>query len=179
MKFYFLILFTFIIQWASAQYLTGIATEWSDSFAEWNLFTDDDNLEGELEMRWKMQNDLTDWQYRLGDQTGRIKLKWRDNPNEWEIRGDNEIITARTLWNNKFREWRIKSKDTQFTLRCKYGNTIDEWEIRNSSKGSFEIYTNWEGDPRDWIIEDNLDESVSLATKMAMVFIATFHSIPR
>ena len=169
----------FLFQSTQAQYLAGIATQWSDSFAEWTIFTEEEDQEGELEMRWKTQNDWTDWQYRLGEETGRIKLKWKDNPNEWEIRGNNEIITARTLWNNQFREWRIRNGATQFTLRCKYGNVTDEWELRNSSKGNFVIYTNWEGDPREWIIVDELDESVSLPTKMAITFIAIMHSIPR
>lgn len=177
------LLFTFLCACicisAQAQYLTGLATKWSDSFSEWTIFTDDESVEGDLEMKWKMQNDVSEWQYRIGEEIGRIKLKWRDNPNEWEIRGNNQIITARTLWNNQFREWRIKGNGTQFTLRCKYGNTTDEWELRNSSNGIFEIYTNWEGDPREWNIVDELDESIGLPMKMAIVFIATFHSIPR
>ena len=92
----------------NGQILNGIATKWSDTFSEWVLFVDIDGeeVEGELRMRWPSRNDWTEWNYRLEEETGTIKLKWRDNPNEWELRGDNEVVTARTVYNNSFREWR-------------------------------------------------------------------------
>ena len=173
---YALLLFCFFTINVQAQYITGIATNWSDSFSEWTIYTDDEDLEGELRMRW--QNDWTEWEYRIGEAIGRIKLKWKNNPNEWEIRGDNEIITARTLWNNNFREWRITDNSTQITLRCRFGNTFDEWEIKGS-KGTLDVFTAWEGDPREWNIDDYMDEDVGLPMKMAIIFIATFHSSPK
>ena len=161
------------------QYLTGVATKWSDEFTEWRLFTDTEEEEGELKLRWITRLDWTEWQYRVGERFGSIKLKWNNNPNEWEIRGDSETVTARTLWSNNFREWRIRSGSIQFTLKCRYGNVIDEWQIQDSEYGAFQMYTNWEGDPRDWIINDELDERVPFTVKMAMAFIVAYHSFPK
>lgn len=164
----------------TAQVLTGTATEWSDSFREWNLYTLDDAQNGELRLRWSTGDDWTEWNYRLDDHNGGIKIKWRNNPNEWEIRGENVIVTARTLWNNDPREWRISGPDgRQFTLKCKFGNQTDEWSIADERFGYFGMYTTWEGDPRDWVIVDELFEEVTFPEKMAMVFIVLYHSTPK
>jgi len=162
-----------------AQYLTGIATAWSDSFVEWQLFSDEEEVMGNLKMRWPTRNDWTEWDYRLGDEFGTIKLKWKENPNEWEIRGDNQIVTARTVFANDFRQWRITDNSTRLTLQSKYGNRWDEWAIKEVTYGNFQIYTNWEGDPREWIIVDEFEDEISFPMKMAIVFIAVFHSSPK
>lgn len=163
-----------------AQVLTGAATKWNDSFREWSFYTLDEDEEGELRLRWSSGDDWTEWNYSFNDFIGSIRIKWRDNPNEWEIRGNNTIVTARTLWNNDPREWRISGpKGRQFTFKSRYGNQFDDWLITDERFGFFEIYTNWEGDPRDWVIVDELSEEVSLAEKIAMMFIAIYHSTPK
>ena len=47
-----------------AQWLTGIGSKWNDSFIEWALFTEDEEVEGSLEIRWKRQLDFSIWEYR-------------------------------------------------------------------------------------------------------------------
>ncbi len=163
---------------APAQVLTGVSTKWSDSFREWIIYTDEEGVEGELRQRWAANDDWTEWEYRLGDVNGTIRIKWRDNPNEWELRGGNEIVTLRTRWPNDSREWRIEGKG-RFILKSRFGNIRDEWMLENSRLGAFGMVTNWEGDPRDWSIHDDLDESVSLPTRMAMVFTVVFNSVPK
>lgn len=162
---------------AKAQYLTGIATRYNDSFVEWNFYTDLEEEEGELRLRW--DNDWSEWDYRLEDNSGSIKLKWKDNPGEWELRGNNRIVSARILWNNDFTEWRITDNSISLTLASKWKNLFDEWKIRESSHGNFEMYTNWERDPRDWTIIDELDDEVSYEMRMMLMFIVVFHSSPR
>ena len=163
---------------AQAQVLTGVGTRWNDSFAEWIIYTDDDDIQGELRQRWAMNNDWTEWQYRIGEQTGTIRVKWKQNPNEWELRGSNEIVTIRTRWSNDPREWRITGSHN-FIIKNRYGNVFDEWQIEEDDYGYFGMITNWEGDPRDWTIYDELDESVSLPTRLAMVFTVIFNSSPK
>ncbi len=170
----FLIASPFIL---TAQYLTGIATYYSDSFVEWQLFTEVEDEIGELKLQW--DDDWSEWDYRLNETFGNIKLKWKDKPDEWELRGNNKIVLARTLWRGDFTEWRITDNKTTFTLQSKWKNQFDEWRIRSSKHGSFEMQANWEQDPRDWNIFDDLDEDVSYEMKMMMVFIVVFHSSPR
>lgn len=162
-----------------AQVLAGAATRWNDSFSEWIIYTDTEGGEGELRLRWAMTDDWTEWQYRLGESTGTIKLKWREDLNEWEARGDNHIASARTVWRGNFREWRITDGQHTLTLSSRYGNIWDEWTVRSSSAGQFEMYTSFEGDPRDWVIVDELEETVPLATKMLMMHVVLFQSTPK
>ena len=162
-----------------AQYITGIASKWSDDLSEWEIFTDDEEVVGELKMRWQLQGDPSEWDYRIGEEIGTIKLKWKNDPTQWEIRGYDEIVTAKMLWSNDIREWRISNNKTSLTFKTRYGNVFDEWRVREDDYGNFEIVTRWEGDPREWEVFDELDEDLSLEMRMALVFIAVFHSIPK
>lgn len=161
------------------QVLTGVATKWSDSFKEWSIFTDVEEEEGSLNLRWIINDDWTEWEYRLGEQFGRIDTKFKDNINQWEVRGDNQIITLRTLWRDNFREWRISDNEVQLTLKCRFGTVYDEWILTDESNGFFGMYTLFEGDPREWEIVDELDESVSFPMKMGLIFLVIYHSKPR
>ncbi len=166
------------IVFCCAQTITGIATRWSDAFSEWVIYTDQEDIDGELSLRWPNDNNWTEWRYRIGEETGTIRVKWPGDPNEWELRGGNRIITMRTVWNNDRRHWRISSRQT-FTMRSRYGNTWNEWLLERNTAGTFEVVAAWENDPRDWNVYDNLDASVDTYTKIAMLFIAIFNSVPK
>lgn len=173
------LLFIFFSASLYGQYLAGLAAVWNDKLDEWELYTEDEDDLGELRTKWSLSTEWTEWDYRLGDEVGSIRQKWRNNPNQWEVRGSNEIVTAQTVWNNDFREWRISDGENQLKLRRKYSNVIDEWEVDSEDLGFFEMFTQWEGDPREWSITDELDEGLSFPMKMAIVFIVMYHSIPK
>ncbi len=172
----FLLFFTFICK---AQFITGISTKWSDDFIEWIVYTDDEDLEGDITMRWQMQRDWTEWDYRLGDETGSIKLKWKGDPNHWELSGGDELITIRTLWKGDPSEWRITNNSKSITLKRRWNNNFNEWQLKNGKYGEFDMITNWENDPREWVVEDDLDDDISIHMKMAILFIVTYHSSPK
>lgn len=161
----------------TAQTLTGVETRFTDTFSEWRLYAGEE--EGELRRRWQTGEDWTSWDYRLGSHSGQVNLKWTGNPNEWEIRGDNHTVTARTIWNGDFREWRITGPEYRLELRSRYKNILEEWSMEKEGAGYFGMYTAWEGDPREWVIVDELDESVSFPVKMALVFLVLHHSTPK
>ncbi len=173
------LLFLAIPLLAPAQWITGMRTYYSDDFREWIIYTDDEEVEGELAMRWKYQNDWSEWDYNIGDLSGTIRATFRNDPGQFEIRGDGNTVTARRLFSTDFREWRITDNNTSFIFKAKWGNSLNEWTTRDDKNGTFEMSTEWENDPRDWIIEDDMDEEVSLQAKVAMVFIAMYHSSPR
>lgn len=180
----------------SAQTLSGVSTRWSDSFVEWELFatlTDtvqaededselpDEELYGEMKLRWlDLRDDWSEWDYNLGDERGTIKMKWKNDPTQWELRGfDGAVITMRAAWNNDFTEWRVTDNSISLTLRSRWTNQLDEWQVEDANRGTFYVYTVYRGDPRDWAIEDNLDASVPQPMKLALIFLAVFHSTPR
>lgn len=160
----------------SAQEVTALATRWDDSFQEWLLFDDYAQEEGYLRRRWPNGGNWGEWEYQIGEAIGTIQLKWGQNPNEWELRGDNIIVTARTVWPNQFQEWRLSDGDCILTLRSRYGNVMEEWESRSSGCGQWVSYTAYEGDPRDWIVESQLDR---FHLSLMAAFITVFHSTPR
>ena len=162
----------------SAQTLTGAATRYSNDYGDWILYTLDEDTEGTLQRRWKTSDDWTTWDYRIGEHTGQVKLKWSKNSNEWEIRGSNQIITARTIYNNDFRQWRLSGNSSRLTIGSRYGNIVEDWEVKEDHLGYFGIYTVWEGDPREWKIVDELSDEVSIPMKVALTFIVLYHSTP-
>jgi hypothetical protein len=165
-----------------AQYLTGISSYYDDSFVEWRFYAENeagDEDEGTLKITWQLRDDWTEWDYRIGDAFGSIKMKWKDNPEEWELRGGNRIVTARTVWPGQFTEWRITDNTTTLTLKSKWTNQSDEWQLRDSNYGDFFMYASYERDPRDWVIEDELDDKVNFEMKLMMMFMVMFNSTPK
>jgi hypothetical protein len=173
------IFFVLLPHLSVAQAFDVISTRWNNSFAEWNFYMTKDEQEGSLSLRWLMQNDWTEWDYRIGEIFGTIKRRWKDNPNEWELRGQNRIISARTLWNGDFREWRITDNNTTLTFKSKWSNRSDEWELRDRQYGNFYLYTRYELDARDWIIVDEMNKNFIFEMKMMLVFLAIFHASPK
>lgn len=174
-----LLLFLPVLSFAQ-NILMGISARYDDSIVEWLIFNDEEDTEGELEMRWATQNDLTKWNYDIGDNSGRIETKWRDDLSEWQVSGDDGvIITMRPRWPRDFSEWRITDNNKVIHLKTRYANVGDEWIIDSEEYGWFSIYTEYRGDPRDWIIIDEMDEDISMTMKMAMTFIAVFNSFPK
>ena len=182
MKRQLLLLTFFIFFWGNvnAQIITAIATNWSDDFRDWTIYTDEEDVEGSLTMRWQQQMDWTEWDYRLGEESGTIKLKWKNDPSQWEIRGGGKIISARMVWNNDIHEWRISDGTTRLTLKALYNNNLNDWEIKESKEnGTFELYMEWQNDPREWTIVDELNEDINIHFKIAIAFVALFQTIPK
>ena len=198
------ILFFLICTWlpVPAQNLSGIGARWSDSFVEWDLYAfvpdsariaregDEDNDEteepseeavGDLKLRWlNLRDDWTEWDYSVGEERGTIRMKWKDDPTQWELRSySGQVISMRASWRNDFTEWRVTDNSISLTLKSRWTGQLDEWLVQDTNRGSFYMYTLVEGDPRDWAIEDNMDETVSQPMKMALVFLAVFHASPR
>ncbi|MEM1320026.1 MAG: hypothetical protein AAGG75_07185 [Bacteroidota bacterium] len=176
--FYFLLLL--LLPYSGvAQYLTGAGTKWGDEFTEWIIYTDDEELQGELIMRWQNRNDWSEWDYRIGDVMGGFKLVWQNDPGQWELRGNGRVITARTVYPRDFRQWRITDNSHTLVLRSRWTNNFNEWQLRDDEFGNLDIYTQWEDDPREWIITDELDERISLEMKLTAVFLALLTSAPK
>ncbi len=159
----------------------SIHTKYDDGFGEWEIFVEDENgdeVQGNLDMRWKFKGDWTQWDYRIGEKSGSIEMRFRNDPSQWEIRENGKIITAKMLWSNDVREWRITNNTTSFNLEAKFGTRLNEWFVLDKQHGEFRIYTQYEDDPRDWIIEDDLYDTVSFPFKMAIIFLTIFNSSP-
>ena len=181
-----------------AQTPSSISTRWNDSFVEWEIYavlprdstreeTDDDSEEadeslyGELKLRWlNIRDDYSEWDYEIGDERGTIRQKWKDDPSQWELRSySGSVVSMRTAWPGDFNEWRVTDNSISLNLKSRWTNQFDEWLVDDQNRGRFYIYTMIERDPRDWTIEDSLDESVSQSVKLALIFLTVFNGSPK
>lgn len=195
MRIFWVILFLGTSLLLSGQNLSGIAARWNDSFVEWDIYcvTPGDTLEsqseehpeetrcGELRLRWlDIRDDFSEWDFELYGERGTIKQKWKDDPTNWELRAySGTIVSMRATWPNDFTEWRITDNDVTINWRSRWKNQYDEWFVEDRTKGNFYVNTVYARDPRDWNVYDELDNSVSDAMRLAMVFIAAFMSSPK
>lgn len=184
---------------AKTQTLSSVSTRWSDSFVEWEIYatmptdttdTDDpdadsetpeEELYGEFKLRWlNVRNDFSEWEYELGGERGSIRQKWKDDPTQWELRSyTGNIVTIRTMWANDLTEWRVTDNSVTLNLKSRWKNQLDEWLVDDATRGRFYLYTFVQNDPRDWAIEDGLDESVSETMKLALIFLVVFVTSPK
>jgi hypothetical protein len=187
--------FLFLAHVLPAQQLSGVSTQWSDSFVSWDLFTFETTVPetdttkaeveevkiGELKQRWlDAREDWTEWDFNLDERQGTIKLKWKSDPSSWELRTfDGDIVTMKTIWNDDFTQWRISNGSFSLDLRSRYTSDYGEWNVADKKRGNYQIAVQYINDPRDWVIDDQLDEEVPVSMKMAMVFIVIYHSSPR
>ncbi len=198
MRLLLLCLFGLQVACSQAQTLSGISTRWNDSFVEWEIYTSirqdtarsdpdedaeapEEELYGELKLRWlNVRDDFTEWEYELGGERGTIRQKWKDDPSQWELRSyTGNIVSMRTAWSNDFNEWRVTNNSFSLNLKSRWTNQFDEWLVDDPTRGKFYIYTLTQRDPRDWAIEDDLDDSVSQSMRMALIFLTVFHGSPR
>jgi hypothetical protein len=181
---------------AYGQSLSSAHTRWLNSFVEWELyaFASDsatyDEAEGEapqevvfgdLKLRWlMMREDWTDWEFTTPEGRGTIRMKWKDDPTQWELRTySGAVVTMRALWPDDLTEWRVTDNNVSLTLRSRWKNMYDEWRVDDPARGTFYMYTFYEGDPRDWAIDDRLHASIPIPVKVALTFLVLFHSSPR
>jgi len=176
---FFLLLICFLSTKAQNHTLYAIVSKWDDAFQEWEIQTIDEDIEASMNMRWAFKNDYTEWDFNIGDQHGSIKLKFPVGLQQWEVRIGNDIAILKQLWMNDLTQWRVTNDDVTLTFKTKWGRNPFEWELRNDDKGLFKIYSQYENDPRDWVIIDEMEEEVTLPMKVGMMFMAVFQAMPK
>ncbi len=179
MKRLLILIILFLFYETDAQILTGASAKFNDSFVEWDILTDDDNTEGSLTMTWQRPDDWTQWSYRVGEKTGTIKTKWLKDPSLWELRGENKIISMQQVWSNDPRFWRVTDNSVSLELKSRFGLNFQEWTLDEGKRGKMTIFMEYSNDPRDWVIEDEMDESIPFPMKMAVIFLVIFNSVPK
>ncbi len=173
-----------------AQTISTVSSRWSDSFVEWAIFSPSEDetadeleevLYGELKLRWlNLKDDFSEWTYELGGKRGTIRQKWQNAPTQWELRTyEGDVISMKAPWSNDISEWRVTDNTLSLTLKSRWTNQFDEWLVEDPNRGKFYLYTLQTGDPRDWAIEDQLNEEISEPMKMALIFLVIFHCSPK
>ena len=177
----FLIIFLLLLkmQVSYSQKIISFESNWSDSFMEWKVYTEGDSIDGNIDLRWKINKDWTVWDMDLGEFSGTAKMKYSNDPNLWEFRSGNEIINAKTYWSNDFSDWRLNNGRQKIRFKYKLNDLPFIWYSEGEDYGSIDIYPEYNDGLQYWIVEDELSEDISTLYKMAMVFIAMYHSVPK
>lgn len=162
-----------------SQYIVGLHSRWEDSFHEWVILGEYEDDDGLLETRWKLKNDWTEWNFTFSGISGDIIMRHKSNPGFWETRSNGLLVTARAIWPQDPTQWQITFGNYKLILKTRFGLIGDEWLVDDEKAGTFYMYTEWEGDPRSWIIEDNLEENIPVLVKIAMIHTVIMQSIPR
>ena len=157
----------------------GVSTEWDNTFSEWIIFAEDEEDDGKLVMKWPLRQDWSEWEVEFGGIDGELYLRRENDPGLWEGSADNQLITARTVWPGDMSEWIIVQEGIRINLRTRYGNLADEWIVDHPRYGFLRMYTDWEGDPRDWIVEDELSEEIPKLMKLMIIHLVLIQSAPK
>ena len=165
----------FVTIWG--QNLYSLHTEWDDNIQQWEIIANEGEIEGEIEMTWRMRNDITEWSYRIDGKRGSIQQKWDNNRNNWELRSGSEIVNISTVWAGDFSTFRISNGDVSIRVeRANFQNDPIEWVISSEKEGRFLWYNENSGDLRDWIIIDELSVGIPFEIKLAAVFVTVLFS---
>lgn len=163
------------------QYFLEFHSEYDDSFREWDIVLENDSTElyGQLQLTWAINNDFTQWQYRVEDHDGEIYQKFKNNTGLWELASGDRVVSIRQQWPGDLTEWKISCEGRSFVFRPIYPHQLDEWSIVGEEYGELVLYTEYRGDPRDWLVSDYTKDMVTFEERMAAIFIALYVSTPK
>jgi hypothetical protein len=177
--FIFLGIYLFSFQQLNAQEIVGIGARYDDTYREWDIYDDSEAVIGEFVQRWQQNNDWSEWDVRYGDVSGSIRQKNKNDISRWELRLDGETITIKTTFPNDPTQWIITDNNISLDFTTRYRNKPDEWQTNSKQFGKFQVNMYYENDPRDWEVLDDLEENVSPAIKLAMIFTTIMVSAPK
>jgi hypothetical protein len=75
-----MLMLLFCTTFVHAQIPIGIGTKYNNSFREWVITTDDEEVEGSLRMRWSFGDDWTAWDFDIGEFTAASIRNGKMNP---------------------------------------------------------------------------------------------------
>ncbi len=159
---------------AQDEYLESFHAEYDDVLHSWDLYTND--REGSLEMTWVNRQDLSEWNYDFGDNSGIIRTIWPNSFDKWELKSyEGNNIQFSIKWRGDKTEWMVTDGDIRLTYRTVNGGDLNAWEVLEKKKvGSFVAYTEFDDDPRDWLVEDYLSEDLPIEFSIVFSFIPIF-----
>ena len=89
-----------------------------------------------------------------------------------------ERVTARTRWPGDYSEWRIRYSDETVIWKPADRINFEVWESEDLKRVPYRMYTLYEGDPRDWVIEDDLRED-AFPMRLLLIMLTIYHSTPK
>lgn len=163
----------------SAQTLSDMHQRWDGEIEEWDVysFTDDDLPYATIELSGIAKQDFYLWNVIIGDASGRINRKWRDKDDLWEANIDGVLITARRKWVKDYSEWDILYNGKRYSFKLD-PTEVSSWNLWKNRELMFNVYTEYNNDYRDILIDYNnkeIEESADL--QLFCLFISVYHGL--
>jgi|JI7StandDraft_1071085.scaffolds.fasta_scaffold167857_2 hypothetical protein len=179
-KIFFFIIFlgTSLVN-SNGQEIVGMSSRYDETFSVWDIYDDSEAVIGEFSQRWQLNNDWTEWDIRYGDVIGSARQKWKNDNSKWELRLDGETITIKMHYPNDPNNWIITDNNVSIDYSTRYPYNTEQWQTESKQFGKFSINMYYEKDPRDWEVFDELDEKISPAMRLSMLFITVMVSAPK
>ena len=161
-------------------YLTEVHSRWNDRFDEWEILTEDGSSQSVyyLSLSWPLQRNWEEWRLEGEDLQAIIRTKWRGDLSTWEVRSNDEIIVIKQVYRNDPGQWEIRSGDTREIISTQWPGNPSQWHMPRR-RGEWVMAMDREFDPRDWIIEDYLENTLSPLVRLSAVFITLWQTIPK
>jgi len=99
-----------------------------------------------------------------------MSLRYQTNPQHWFLNTDYGTVSIKQKWRNDITEWTVQYEDIRLKWTTDFGRDISQWYFEDKELGYMQMWTAYEGDPRDWEIEDKAP-NVPDEMKMAMLLI--------
>ena len=159
--------------------ISGLMTVFGDDLSQWDVFDYDGERAGELKLRFPpvagRGGDFTQWTFRMQGVSGSIRPKFSGRDDQWEVRVGDDVVTIRTVFPRQYDQWAIGDGRTRVVFAVKDFNLLEFWGTRTpGGPGLYQVYTRFEGDPRDWEIAEALQRPISPATQLAMVWLPVY-----
>ncbi len=161
-----------------AQEIQFFQSYYSNDFREWILKDSAEQQLGTMRASWQFERDYSQWDIRIGELSGSIYHKWRDQNNDWEIRLQNDFYTAQAVWKGQFDSWRITNNNKTYYLNLIRDPDGFQWKLSKEQEELCFLYNTYFSDLREWTIEyfEKLNDP---ALMVAAIFIVSYYSTPK
>lgn len=166
-----IVLLLILLSWIPAAYgqvLNSAFSVFDTQLDEWKIHI---NEESYIDARRQMgSNPYNRWEFSFDTEdgetlSGHMELKWPENFSYWDVFWDNERVSIEMIYFNDFQAWRIRHNDRTFTIRAT-SNLMNEWQGRFGK--NYTMYQVDEFDLRDWYIDDETEEELTLPMRIAI-----------
>lgn len=151
----------------------AVGSEYDDSAVSWNLFAideDDNEFQSNISAKWPLKSSWTEWQFDHLQYYWDMYLRYQTNPQHWFMDTYNTKISIKQKWRNDLTEWIITYNNQKLKWTTEYGRDVSQWYFEDKQLGFMQMWTTYEGDARDWDIDDQAP-NVPDEVKMAMILI--------
>lgn len=143
------------------------------SLREWTLYDSTEAAIGDFQAVNLPNDAFQSWNLRIGEKSGYIKLRWKENPEQYDLLFDNKRISFSTIWPKQIDRWKLSTDSHLYELSFQIDEDGYKATLINSKNEPILILNNeFVMDPRDWIFTyTSLDcsDELSIATVFLVI----------